>query len=70
MLTITQMTAAWQQFFHGECSTATLVLFRLVLGTLLLVNAGLLLPLINDYYSDSGIWPERLSRVACRGSRL
>jgi len=68
--TITQLTAAWQQFFHGECSTATLVLFRLVLGILLLVNAGLLLPLMNDYYSECGIWPERLSRSACRGSRL
>lgn len=70
MWTITQLTAAWQQFFHGECSTATLVLFRLVLGILLLVNAGLLLPLMNDYYSECGIWPERLSRSACRGSRL
>lgn len=70
MWTITQLTAAWQQFFHGECSTATLVLFRLVLGILLLVNAGLLLPLMNDYYSECGIWPERLSRAACRGSRL
>ncbi|MFN9046908.1 MAG: hypothetical protein ACK5YC_02170, partial [Planctomyces sp.] len=69
MWTITQLTAAWQQFFHGECSTATLVLFRLVLGILLLVNAGLLLPLMNDYYSECGIWPERLSRSACRGSR-
>ncbi|MFN5740888.1 MAG: HTTM domain-containing protein, partial [Planctomyces sp.] len=37
---------------------------------LLLVNAGLLLPLMNDYYSECGIWPERLSRSTCRGSRL
>ena len=70
MLTITQFTAAWHQFFHTECSTASLVMFRLLLGLLLLVNAGLLLPLINDYYSESGLWPARSSRAACRGSRL
>lgn len=47
---------AWNSFFHSPVSCATLVLFRILFGTILLGNSFLLLPLVADFYSADGIW--------------
>lgn len=54
---ISDMTDLWNQFFHTPISSATVAVFRILIGTILVLNAILLVPLINDYFSDSGVWP-------------
>jgi len=48
---------SWNEFFHAEMSCATLGLFRILLGLILVTNSILLLPLIDDYFSADGLWP-------------
>lgn len=52
-----QVIDAWNLFFHAEVSCATLVIFRIAIGFLLLANGLLLIPLIDDYFSEDGVWP-------------
>lgn len=52
-----QLIDLWNQFFHSDVSCATLVVWRILVGCLLLLNAFFLLPLIPDYFSEDGIWP-------------
>ncbi|MGV2338098.1 MAG UNVERIFIED_CONTAM: hypothetical protein LVR18_29805 [Planctomycetaceae bacterium] len=40
MLTLQQLMHAWNAVFHTEQSTAPLVLFRILMGGLLLVNCA------------------------------
>ena len=56
-MTFEQIFHAWNLVFHEECSTAPLVLFRILTGCVLLLNGLLLLPLVDDYYSPDGLWP-------------
>jgi hypothetical protein len=52
-----QLIDLWNQFFHSEVSCATVVVWRVLVGGLLLLNAFFLLPLIPDYFSEDGVWP-------------
>ena len=65
-----QILDAWNAFFHEPISCAPLVLFRLLIGTLLLVNAVLLVPLIDDYYAVDGLWNRDAWLAYQRRSRL
>ena len=69
-MTLPQLFDAWNTFFHAEVSCATLVLFRIAIGFLLITNVLLLLPLINDYFSADGLWlrPSGCVRLAVQGS--
>ena len=42
-MTLPQLFDAWNTFFHAEVSCATLVIFRIAIGFLLLTNVLLLL---------------------------
>jgi hypothetical protein len=70
MLTLQQLTDAWNAVFHSPISTAPLVLFRLLIGLLLLVNAWLLVPLIDDYFAADGVWPTRTWKAQLNGRRF
>jgi uncharacterized membrane protein YphA (DoxX/SURF4 family) len=70
MLTLQQLMHAWNAVFHTEQSTAPLVLFRILIGGLLLVNALLLIPLTDDYYSTDGVWPTRSWKKQLGGRRF
>ncbi len=52
-----QFIDAWNLFFHAEVSCATLLIFRIAIEFLLLANGLLLIPLIDDYFSEDGVWP-------------
>ena len=69
-MTLPQLFDAWNTFFHAEVSCATLVLFRIAIGFLLITNVLLLLPLINDYFSADGLWPTAVWMRQSRGSRF
>ncbi|MFM7037369.1 MAG: HTTM domain-containing protein [Planctomycetaceae bacterium] len=70
MLTVQQLLNAWNAVFHGSESAAPLVLFRILIGALLLVNALLLIPLTDDYYSSDGVWPTRSWKKQLAGRRF
>ncbi|MEY3175840.1 MAG: hypothetical protein RLZZ436_3754 [Planctomycetota bacterium] len=70
MLTLQHLTGAWQTLFHAPVSSAPLVLFRILLGSLLLANALLLIPLIDDYFSADGVWPTRTWKAHMAGRRF
>ena len=61
-MSLEQLSHAWQVFFHEPCSTAPLVLFRILVGVVLLMNGLLLAPLIDDYYAADGLWPAAIWR--------
>ena len=42
-MTLPQLFDAWNTFFHAEVSCATLVIFRIAIGFLLITNVLLLL---------------------------
>lgn len=65
-----QIVDAWNLFFHAEVSCATLVIFRIAIGFLLLANVLLLVPLIDDYFSEDGVWPTAAWLRQTRGSRF
>jgi len=65
-----QILDAWHTFFHEPISCAPLVLFRLLIGTLLLINAFLLVPLIDDYYAVDGLWNHKAWLSYQKRSRL
>ena len=69
-MTLQQLLDTWNQFFHAQSSCATLVLFRILSGCLLLLNALLLVPLINDFFSEDGVWPTSVWSRHVRGTRL
>ena len=69
-MTLPQLFDAWNTFFHAEVSCATLVIFRIAIGFLLMANVLLLLPLINDYFSADGLWPTAVWMRQTRGSRF
>ena len=70
MLTLQQLMDAWNAIFHAEISAAPLVLFRILIGTLLLINALLLIPLTEDYFSADGVWPTRNWKLQLAGRRF
>ena len=70
MLTLQQLMDAWNAIFHAEISAAPLVLFRILIGTLLLINALLLIPLTDDYFSADGVWPTRNWKLQLAGRRF
>jgi len=70
MLTVQQLLNAWNAVFHSSESAAPLVLFRILIGALLLVNALLLIPLTDDYYSSDGVWPTRSWKRQLAGRRF
>lgn len=47
---------AWNTFFHAPESCAPQVLFRLLFGSLMLLNAVLLIPLVTEFYSVDSMW--------------
>lgn len=57
MVSLDQITSAWNTFFYDEISCSALVMFRIATGFLLLLNVILLLPLTEEYYSADGLWP-------------
>ena len=65
-----QIIDAWNYFFHAEVSCATLVIFRIAIGLLLLTNVLLLVPLIDDYFSEDGVWPTAAWLRQNRGSHF
>lgn len=65
-----QIVDAWNLFFHAEVSCATLMIFRIAIGFLLLANVLLLVPLIDDYFSEDGVWPTAAWLRQTRGSRF
>ena len=69
-MTLQQLLGAWNLFFHAEVSCATLVLFRIATGILLITNVLLLIPLINDYFSSDGLWPTAAWLKLTRRSRF
>jgi len=52
-----QIFDTWNVFFYTDVSCATMVVWRILTGCLLLLNAFFLVPLIPDYFSDDGVWP-------------
>ena len=69
-MTLPQLLDAWNTFFHAEVSCATLVIFRIAIGFLLMANVLLLLPLVNDYFSADGLWPTAVWMSQTSGSRF
>lgn len=57
MISPDQIRDIWNAFFHAPESCAPQVLFRLLFGAILTLNAVLLLPLTADFFSANGIWP-------------
>ena len=51
-----QFTDAWFGFFHAPESCAPQVLFRLMFGSLMLLNAVLLFPLVTDMFGSHAMW--------------
>ncbi len=51
-----QLTDAWHAFFHAPETCAPQVLFRLLLGGLMLLNAVLLFPLVTDFFGADAMW--------------
>ena len=51
-----QFTDAWSAFFHAPESCAPQVLFRLMFGGLMLLNAVLLFPLVTDLFGSHAMW--------------
>ena len=65
-----QITDAWNGFFHAQESCAPLVLFRLLFGSLLIVNALLLFPLVEDCFGTNAIWNVAASQKHQGRSRM
>ena len=51
-----QLTQAWHAFFHAPESCAPQVLFRFLFGSLLLLNAVLLMPFVKDFFGPNRMW--------------
>jgi len=51
-----QLTDAWHAFFHASETCAPQVLFRLLFGGLMLLNAVLLFPLVTDFFGADAMW--------------
>ena len=51
-----QLTDAWHAFFHAPETCAPQVLFRLMFGGLMLLNAVLLFPLVADFFGADAMW--------------
>lgn len=65
-----QIVELWNQFFHAPVTCAPLVLFRLLLGVILIGNAILLLPLLTEFYSVHGVWSYAAWQAQQKRSRL
>ncbi len=65
-----QIADLWNQFFHAQITCAPLVLFRLLLGVILVGNAFLLLPLITEFYGVHGVWSFAAWQAQQKRSRL
>ncbi len=52
-----QVLSIWHDFFHASVSCVNIVVLRILLGIVLILNSVLLLPLIDDFFSQDGIWP-------------
>ena len=61
---------AWNQFFHASESCAPQVLYRLMFGSLMLLNAVLLLPLVKEFYGVDSMWSLAAWQRAQKRSRL
>ncbi len=53
---LSDILAAWNQFFHAPVCCASLVLFRILTGLILVTNALLLIPLTEEYFGEAGAW--------------
>ena len=51
-----QLAAAWHASFHAPETCAPQVLFRLMFGGLMLLNAVLLFPLVTDFVGADAMW--------------
>lgn len=65
-----QVADLWNQFFHAPVTCAPLVLFRLLLGMILIGNAVLLLPLITEFLGVHGVWSLAAWQAQQKRSRL
>lgn len=59
-MSISEISEVWNAFFHAPVCSSTTAIFRILIGTILVLNGILLVPLTNDYFSASGIWPTRV----------
>jgi HTTM domain len=56
LIELSDLQHAWNTFFHASESCAPQVLFRILFGSLLTLNAFLLFPLLRDFYAVDGMW--------------
>ena len=54
MISLRQIIACWNRFFFEPISPATIAVYRIVLGSVLLANFLLLVPDLEAWYSDKG----------------
>lgn len=55
MISLFDFWQAWEQFFHAPAPVATLCVFRVLFGLILLVNALTLLPFATDFFGPLGL---------------
>lgn len=55
MISLSEFWRAWQQFFHAPEPVATLCVFRILFGLILIVNGFTLLPFARDFFGPVGI---------------
>jgi hypothetical protein len=55
MISLSQLGEAWQQFFHLPEPVATLAVFRIAFGLVLVANGLTLLPYVSDFFGPRGL---------------
>lgn len=70
MVSLSALLTAWSDFFHAPESCAPQVLFRILMGLLLTVNAVLLWPLVSDFYASDSVWNVQAWERRQRGLRF
>lgn len=58
-MTLEQFLGAWHHFFHEPQSTYPLALFRVLIGTIITLNALLLYPVVPRYLAVDGVFSFR-----------
>jgi len=66
LIEFSRLQEVWSAFFHTPESCAPQVLFRLLFGLVLVVNALLLFPLLTEFYGADGLWNHAAWR-RCQG---
>ena len=70
MISLTALAENWEHFFHAQVPAAPLALFRILCGLLLLINAVLLRPVLEEFCADHGLVDSLVWRQSPHASDL